>query len=234
MRGVDTPVRRYERLALDRFRKGQGRLNNYWGEVISQDLAQLQLTKDMTLDRRPDLLDCVACPSCDRVEDIVQSVSIDGFRSSREYSGPKRKWPLHPWPIMANGRVLVHLFLARAINVRLANPIQKVVDLNSVKSSGNGPNGSVKLRSVGQLPPVGSICIVIYHRFGKHVFTTGLRLVGQLPPIGQKQGRPRRGRAIVLIRKKGIEFLQGMLSSAVRGFSRARALHTGQSPTTQS
>ncbi|KAM3288909.1 hypothetical protein P3S67_022339 [Capsicum chacoense] len=49
--GMDAPVRRCERLALDGFRKGRGRPKKYWGEVIRRDMEQLQLTEDMTLDR---------------------------------------------------------------------------------------------------------------------------------------------------------------------------------------
>ena len=33
-------------------RRGRDRPKNYWGEVIRQDMAHLQLTEDMTLDRR--------------------------------------------------------------------------------------------------------------------------------------------------------------------------------------
>ncbi|KAG5593625.1 hypothetical protein H5410_034857 [Solanum commersonii] len=32
--------------------RGRGRPKKYWGEVIRQDLAQLHLTEDMTLDRK--------------------------------------------------------------------------------------------------------------------------------------------------------------------------------------
>ena len=41
-----------ERLALDGFRRGRGRPKKYWGEVIRRDMEQLQLTEDMTLDRK--------------------------------------------------------------------------------------------------------------------------------------------------------------------------------------
>ncbi|XP_060179517.1 B3 domain-containing protein REM17-like isoform X4 [Lycium barbarum] len=51
-RDTDAPVRRCERLAMDGFRRGRGRPKKYWGEVIRHDMAQLQLTEDMTLDRR--------------------------------------------------------------------------------------------------------------------------------------------------------------------------------------
>ncbi|KAM3322064.1 hypothetical protein P3S67_003215 [Capsicum chacoense] len=51
-RGMDAPVRRCERLALDGFRWGRGRLKKYWGEVSRRDMEQLQLTEDMTLDRK--------------------------------------------------------------------------------------------------------------------------------------------------------------------------------------
>ncbi|KAF3643662.1 putative methyltransferase PMT21 [Capsicum annuum] len=49
---MDAPVRRCERLALDGFRRGRGRPKKYWGEVIRQDMEQLQLTEDMTLDKK--------------------------------------------------------------------------------------------------------------------------------------------------------------------------------------
>ncbi|XP_059282471.1 uncharacterized protein LOC132036212 [Lycium ferocissimum] len=51
-RDTNAPVRRCERLAMDGFRRGRGRPKKYWGEVIRQDMAHLQLTEDMTLDRR--------------------------------------------------------------------------------------------------------------------------------------------------------------------------------------
>ncbi|KAM3281288.1 hypothetical protein P3S67_028309 [Capsicum chacoense] len=51
-RGMDAPVRRCERLALDGFRRGRGRPKKYWREVIRRDMEQLQLTEDMTLDRK--------------------------------------------------------------------------------------------------------------------------------------------------------------------------------------
>ena len=51
-RGMDAPVRRCERLALNGFSRGRGRPSKYWGEVIRRDMKQLQLTEDMTLDRK--------------------------------------------------------------------------------------------------------------------------------------------------------------------------------------
>ncbi|XP_070050827.1 uncharacterized protein [Nicotiana tomentosiformis] len=51
-RSIDALVRRCERLAMESLRRGRGRPNKYWGEVIRQDMALLQLTEDMTLDRR--------------------------------------------------------------------------------------------------------------------------------------------------------------------------------------
>ncbi|XP_070023320.1 uncharacterized protein [Nicotiana sylvestris] len=50
-RNIEAPGRRCERLAMESLRRGRGRPNKYWGEVIRQDMALLQLTKDMTLDR---------------------------------------------------------------------------------------------------------------------------------------------------------------------------------------
>ncbi|KAF3660653.1 Acetolactate synthase small subunit 2, chloroplastic [Capsicum annuum] len=38
--------------SLDGFRRGRGRPKKYWGEVIRRDMEQLQLTEDMTLDRK--------------------------------------------------------------------------------------------------------------------------------------------------------------------------------------
>ncbi|KAF3664601.1 Protein BOLA2 [Capsicum annuum] len=51
-RGSDAPVRRCETLAMDDFRRGRGRLKKYWREVIGHNMKQLQLTEDMTLDRK--------------------------------------------------------------------------------------------------------------------------------------------------------------------------------------
>ncbi|KAM3341558.1 hypothetical protein P3S68_026524 [Capsicum galapagoense] len=51
-RHADAPVRRCERLALDGFRRSRGRPKKYWREVIRHDMEQLQLTEDMTLDRK--------------------------------------------------------------------------------------------------------------------------------------------------------------------------------------
>ncbi|KAF3612695.1 50S ribosomal protein L2, chloroplastic [Capsicum annuum] len=51
-RGMDAPVHRCERLALVGFRKGRGRPKKYWREVIRHDMGILQLTEDMTLDRK--------------------------------------------------------------------------------------------------------------------------------------------------------------------------------------
>ncbi|KAF3651593.1 hypothetical protein FXO37_17934 [Capsicum annuum] len=50
--GTDAPVRRCEMLALDGFGRSRGRPKKYWREVIRHDMEQLQLTEDMTLDRK--------------------------------------------------------------------------------------------------------------------------------------------------------------------------------------
>ncbi|WMV56372.1 hypothetical protein MTR67_049757 [Solanum verrucosum] len=51
-RSADAPVRRCEGLGVEGTRRGRGRPRKYWGEVIRQDLAQLHITEDMTLDRK--------------------------------------------------------------------------------------------------------------------------------------------------------------------------------------
>ncbi|KAF3681514.1 Tropinone reductase 2 [Capsicum annuum] len=51
-RGLDAPVRRCETLAMDDFRRGRGRPKKYWREVFKHDMEQLQLTGDMTLNRK--------------------------------------------------------------------------------------------------------------------------------------------------------------------------------------
>ncbi|KAF3661377.1 DNA-binding protein S1FA2 [Capsicum annuum] len=63
-RGMDAPVCRCERLALDGFRRGRGRPKKYWGEVIRRDMEQLQLTENMTLDRK---------------ENMAKDVEVNGF-----------------------------------------------------------------------------------------------------------------------------------------------------------
>ncbi|KAG5606946.1 hypothetical protein H5410_028438 [Solanum commersonii] len=44
-------------------RRGRGRPKKYWGEVIRQDLAQLHLTEDMTLDRK-EWRSCIKVVGC--------------------------------------------------------------------------------------------------------------------------------------------------------------------------
>ncbi|PHT86511.1 Brefeldin A-inhibited guanine nucleotide-exchange protein 5 [Capsicum annuum] len=51
-RGMDAPVRRYERLALDGFRRSRGRPKKYWRKVIRHDIGLLQLSEDMALNRK--------------------------------------------------------------------------------------------------------------------------------------------------------------------------------------
>lgn len=51
-RNTYVPWRRCERLASVCLKRGRGRLKKYREDVIGQDLALLQLTKDMTLDRK--------------------------------------------------------------------------------------------------------------------------------------------------------------------------------------
>ncbi|XP_019259063.1 PREDICTED: uncharacterized protein LOC109237238 [Nicotiana attenuata] len=51
-RDTDAPVRRCERLALEGLRRSRGKTKKYWGEVIRQDMAVLQLTEDKIMDRK--------------------------------------------------------------------------------------------------------------------------------------------------------------------------------------
>ncbi|XP_070008736.1 uncharacterized protein [Nicotiana sylvestris] len=51
-RSIDAPVRRCERLDVVGTRRGRGRPKKYWGEVIRQDMVRLQISEDMTLDRK--------------------------------------------------------------------------------------------------------------------------------------------------------------------------------------
>lgn len=51
-RCTDAPVRRCERLVIEDTRRGRGRPKKYWGKVIRQDMAQLRITEEMTLDRK--------------------------------------------------------------------------------------------------------------------------------------------------------------------------------------
>lgn len=45
-------LRRYERLAIEGIRKGKGRSKKFLGEVIRQDMTQLQFIEDKTLDKK--------------------------------------------------------------------------------------------------------------------------------------------------------------------------------------
>ncbi|XP_047257721.1 uncharacterized protein LOC124889778, partial [Capsicum annuum] len=51
-RGMDAPVRRCERLALEGFKRVRGKPKMYWRGMIRRDMEQLQLTENMTLDRK--------------------------------------------------------------------------------------------------------------------------------------------------------------------------------------
>ncbi|XP_070037020.1 uncharacterized protein [Nicotiana tomentosiformis] len=51
-RNLDSPIRRCERLALASMRRGRGPPKKYWGKVIRQDMARLQISEDMALDRK--------------------------------------------------------------------------------------------------------------------------------------------------------------------------------------
>ncbi|XP_070018117.1 uncharacterized protein [Nicotiana sylvestris] len=51
-RSTDAPVRRCERLTLEGLQRGRDRPKKRWGGMIREDMAQLQLTEDMTLDRK--------------------------------------------------------------------------------------------------------------------------------------------------------------------------------------
>nr|XP_009781756.1 PREDICTED: uncharacterized protein LOC104230602 [Nicotiana sylvestris] len=51
-RSPDAPVRRCERLDLAGTRIGRGRPKKYWGEVSRRDMTLLQISEDMTLDRK--------------------------------------------------------------------------------------------------------------------------------------------------------------------------------------
>ncbi|KAG5632518.1 hypothetical protein H5410_004235 [Solanum commersonii] len=51
-RCTDALVRRCEGLVVEGTRRGRGRHKKYWREVIRQDLAQLHLIEDMTLDKK--------------------------------------------------------------------------------------------------------------------------------------------------------------------------------------
>ncbi|XP_070014509.1 uncharacterized protein [Nicotiana sylvestris] len=49
---LDAPVRRCERLALTGMKRDRWRPKKYWGEVIRQDMVQMQIFEDMALDRK--------------------------------------------------------------------------------------------------------------------------------------------------------------------------------------
>ncbi|KAF3651248.1 Phosphoribosylaminoimidazole carboxylase, chloroplastic [Capsicum annuum] len=51
-RGTDASVCRCKSLVLDGFKQGRCRPKKYWREVIRRDMELLQLTEDMTLDRK--------------------------------------------------------------------------------------------------------------------------------------------------------------------------------------
>ncbi|PHU03066.1 hypothetical protein BC332_28317 [Capsicum chinense] len=79
-RGMDAPVRRCERLALDGFRRGRGRPKKYWGEVIRRDMEQLQLTEDMTLDRKVKVLSLTDHDTLSGIPEALEAASRFGIK----------------------------------------------------------------------------------------------------------------------------------------------------------
>ncbi|PHT35180.1 E3 SUMO-protein ligase SIZ1 [Capsicum baccatum] len=65
---ADAPVRRCERLPL----RSRGRSKKYWREVIRHDMEQLQLTEDMTLDRK----DKLAYFRIKELKDVLTQLSL--------------------------------------------------------------------------------------------------------------------------------------------------------------
>ncbi|KAG5579500.1 hypothetical protein H5410_050127 [Solanum commersonii] len=77
---MDSPAWRCEKLAMDGFRKGGCWMKKYWGEVIRQDMTQLQLTEGMTLNRQ----------SC-RTRIRVEVEAIRGSQSALHLYAYRRK-----------------------------------------------------------------------------------------------------------------------------------------------
>lgn len=50
--GLDAPVMRCEKLAVVSLKRGRSRLKKHWKEVIRHHIVHLQLTRDMTLERK--------------------------------------------------------------------------------------------------------------------------------------------------------------------------------------
>ncbi|KAF3644598.1 Nudix hydrolase 5 [Capsicum annuum] len=84
-RGADAPVHRCERLALDGFRGSRGRPKKYWIEVIRHNMEQLQLTEDMTLDRKGEDI-CMAAVREVQEETGIETefVELLAFRQSHK------------------------------------------------------------------------------------------------------------------------------------------------------
>lgn len=49
---MNAPVWRCKKLVMDGFRSGSRRLKKHWGKMIRQDMINLQLIEEMTLDRK--------------------------------------------------------------------------------------------------------------------------------------------------------------------------------------
>ncbi|KAF3652937.1 putative D-cysteine desulfhydrase 1, mitochondrial [Capsicum annuum] len=85
-RGTDALVPRCERLAMDGLRQGRGRPKKYWREVIRHDMKLLQLTEDMTLDRKGWRMQIRCCVSM-----VSSGGTVAGLSIASRLSGLKAK-----------------------------------------------------------------------------------------------------------------------------------------------
>ncbi|KAF3612547.1 RNA-directed DNA polymerase -like protein [Capsicum annuum] len=85
-RGTDALVLRCERLAMDGLRQGRGRPKKYWREVIRHDMKLLQLTEDMTLDRKGWRMQIRCCVSM-----VSSGGTVAGLSIASRLSGLKAK-----------------------------------------------------------------------------------------------------------------------------------------------
>nr|XP_016461103.1 PREDICTED: uncharacterized protein LOC107784479 [Nicotiana tabacum] len=85
-RSIDARVRRCERLAMESLKRGRDRPKKYWGEVIRQDMALLQFTEDMTVDRRSSYESLGGFRCGLSIEQIVQGETrLSGLISALQY-----------------------------------------------------------------------------------------------------------------------------------------------------
>ncbi|KAF3684201.1 hypothetical protein FXO37_01445 [Capsicum annuum] len=105
-RNTDAPVRRCERLALDGFRRSRGGPKKYWKEVIKHDMEQLQLTEDMTLNRKGTNIENLAQGEHGSHANVWRGMGLKGATTTKRAMPGQPSWSIILHDHKGNGTIM--------------------------------------------------------------------------------------------------------------------------------